>query len=110
MIITNLNFISISDGYYFISNLLGIYNIRYRGYYSIFTLFKINKKWNKDYCGFLILLGIITSFTYFYKMMVYYAEIFNINRIFTQLISLIIIIIVIIRFIKIKRINSYFKN
>lgn len=99
MIVTNISLISPSDGYYFLSNLLGVYNLRRRGYLSLRTLFNKNEKWNKDYCGFYLLLGILLSVVAFYRMFLYYGNFFAINNFFLLCITLVLIILIVIRII-----------
>ena len=101
MISTNLMFFGPSDGYFALTTVLGIYNLRYRGYKTLNCLLK--SKFNQtyqDYLCALIVLGCwLWSFCGIYITLNYYGNIFKINHLFIVVSSVLIIILLFIRFI-----------
>jgi len=110
MVSTNLLFFGPSDGYFMLTSILGIYNLRYRGYITINHILKGNKdKININYLCALIVMGCwLFSFWGIYITLNYYGRIFSINRYIVFTVSLILIIFLFVRLIRnIKNIDAY---
>lgn len=101
MIISNILFFSPSDGYFFITNLIGIYNLRYRGYKALYLLLnnsKISKIKTGDLiCCIILTLFLLLSFIALFKSILFYGSIFNLNTTISLFIAIVLMIMFFLR-------------
>ncbi len=103
MVIASLLVIGPTDGYFIFSSLLGIFNLRYRGYEYIAALLKKGRKQQqKPFAGLsaVTLLSLwALSFGAILKTFLYYASLFGIDPGKAFSLSLLVIILCLIRFV-----------
>ncbi len=96
MIITNLLFLGPSDGYFFLTNLLGIYNLRYRGYRSIKSIFAKRSKRISNIdkiSGITIVLLLLISLKGIFESIFYLCTILSISIQVSTIISSLIVVL-----------------
>lgn len=102
MIVTNIIFIGPNDGYFLLSNAVGIYNLRYKGYKALNKLFIKNNTTNvtseERICGFLLIILWIFSFYGIFITFLYYGEILGIPNQMVYVGTIIILLILFLRF------------
>lgn len=102
MFFNNMWLIGPTDGYFFISNALGIYNLRLKGYRAISSIIK-RHKYSLDKVSILSAIGVI--FTWIISILSirisisYYSLILGINQTYTMYAIRIAIILLLIRFL-----------
>lgn len=102
MIATNLVFIRPNDGYFIITSLIGIYNLRYRGYRYIRSLWhqkKTNSLMDKI-CGIVVGVFWIISLGGILLTVNYYAEILNLQHKWVYIVTGMVILWLTYRLIK----------
>lgn len=82
MVITNLLLFGPTDGYFMVSNLIGIFNLRLKGYRGMSKM--IHMAWHKlsreeSVCGLVLLVLWLMSFVGVYKSFQYYLRLFSIH-------------------------------
>lgn len=109
MVITNILFFGPSDGYFFLTNLIGIYNLRYRAYKAIKALFanKLNLLSSVDkVAGIILVLLLFISFASLFETILYGCGILNISYSLSVILASVVNIYFCIKLcIKIKKIN-----
>ena len=101
MIITNLLPGLPGDGYFILSNILGIYNLRYKGYKELFNLMNQRKLWTsrENIFAYLMVFLWINSFLGLFMTGDYYSTLFGIDREKIQVVIYLLLGVLIIRFI-----------
>ena len=101
MIISNLLPGLPGDGYFIISSVIGIFNLRYKGYKNLFLILRDKKKIFSKYviCPIIMLALWINSFIGIFKSMDYYGKVFMIQEDVIMIIGIVYVIILGIRFI-----------
>lgn len=103
MILTNLMLFGPSDGYFFINSLLGIYNLRYKGYKALNSLlnrYKVSSLSTLEKtCGILLVLFWTFSFYGVTITLTYYGGILSIPQKYISIVSIIFITLSLGRFI-----------
>ncbi len=101
MIITNLLPGLPGDGYFILSSVIGIFNLRYKGYKNLFTIIEHRNKCTfKDVICPMIMLGLwIDSFIGIFKSLDYYSNVFMIRGNLFLMIGIAYITFLAIRFI-----------
>ena len=108
MISTNLMFLGASDGYFILTNLIGVYNLRYRGYMALKHILrgKFSVGYSNYLCAAIVLGCWIWSFFGIYITLNYYGNIFSLSYSLIIVVSSLLIILLFVRLItKIKKIG-----
>jgi putative peptide zinc metalloprotease protein len=100
MIVSNLTLFSACDGYFILSSVLGIFNLRLRGYKALNRMMHRQKVKKSDLIMSLIMIGLwIYSFSCLYGTLVVFGNYFSAPLQVVQLISLVSIIALAVRLI-----------
>lgn len=101
-ILTNLNLWGMTDGYFLVTTITGLMNLRLKGYkYLNNILCRKNQKFNKQYalCAFILLFLFITGFVNVALQILYIGSLFSLNKVVIIGIICIYIIFLLSKFI-----------
>ena len=102
LIITNLGLYGMTDGYYIVSNLIGIMNIRLKGYNCLNSIVKkrtIPKQHDVQLCGIILLALFATSVISVYANIRYWLNLLCISSHIFEGIFLAIVVVLVVKFV-----------